>query len=629
MSEYLVATYETVASISGFFSADLDGRSVPADVERLDLRALVPPYVIIEDRLDPKAPARLYRDPTDVVQCDRLSDVEACLSRIDAATKRGLYAAGFMSFEMGYAFEARLSAGRVGASLPLLWFGLFEAPQQIGAADLDAAFAAAGPPKPLLDLEMTLGREDYRKAIRIVLEHIVAGDVYQVNFTFPIEFRHAGDPLSLYAALRTRQAVAHGGVVALGGATILSVSPELFVEVRDGQATTRPMKGTAARGTTPLSDVQAAQALASDIKQRAENLMIVDLLRNDLARISTPGSVAVPELFKVETYSTLHTMTSTITSSLRPDVDFAMAMRALFPCGSVVGAPKLRATELIQALERTPRGVYTGAIGDCSPRGDFAFNVAIRTAVIDRDGRGRYGVGGGIVADSDPDAEYDECLLKARVLTDLAVVDYGLIETLLWSHLYGFQWPRRHLDRLAKSARALGFTFDPVAAEAQLSVLARDLESSAGSQRVRLELRRTGALDVTVSPLTPEPERPLLVGIATGLIDGADPFLRHKTTLRGRYDASLAQATAHGLDEVVFVNRYGFVTEAACNNVFVEKGACLVTPPVAAGLLPGILRQTLLDSGEAIEGSVTLDDLRYRSWFLGSSIRGLRSASLA
>lgn len=310
-----------------------------------------------------------------------------------------------------------------------------------------------------------------------------------------MRFRYAGDPLALYGALRAGQPVAHGGVVALGDRTVLSVSPERFVQVCGDEAMTRPMKGTGARGLDPDADETARQAVAADPKQQTENLMIVDLLRNDPARISTPGSVRTPSLFTVETYPTFHALTSTVTAQLRPGVGLRERIAALFPCGSIVGAPKIRASEVIRELEAEPRGVYTGAIGVVEPGGDMAFNVAIRTAVISADGAGRYGVGGGIVADSDPLAEYDEALLKARVLQDLAT-DYGLIETWRWSPGGGsFGWICISIG--SASSAKLGFRFDRPEAEARLGAGARAWSDRDGDQRVRLLLARTGGLTIT------------------------------------------------------------------------------------------------------------------------------------
>lgn len=591
---------------------------------------LVPagPFVLLEDRLGAEGEALLYVDPVEIVRCDRTEDVAAALTRIEAGLARGLHAAGFASYELGYALVERMAASLPqGRALPLLWFGLFAAPARITADALDAYFGALAPPAPLEAVRPALDAAEHGRQVGRILDYLRDGDAYQINLTFPVDFQYRGDPLSLYAALRAGQPVAHGGIVGFGDATILSVSPELFLEIADGVVTTRPMKGTVMRGETVEADEAAIAELTADPKQRAENLMIVDLLRNDLSRISEVGSVKVPELFKVETYPTLHTLTSTVTSRLVPGTSLDQLLGAVFPCGSITGAPKLRAMEIIRELEALPRDVYTGAIGAIRPNGDLRFNVAIRTTTLFPDGTGRYGVGGGIVADSEPAAEYDECLLKARVLTDLAE-QYGLIETLLWSSETGFARLELHLDRLARSALALGFAFDRDAAEARLKALGATLVDGV-SHRVRLELRRDGSLEIVAPRLAAEPDRPVVVTVASLRADAGDPFLRHKTTRRTLYETAFSEATGRGADEALLLNRSGQITEATRSNVFVERDGILLTPPVSDGLLPGILRQSLIASGAAIEQQLTLADLRAAErWYVGNSLRGLRPAQL-
>jgi len=587
------------------------------------------PYVLLEDRLNGLSPATLYIDPIEIVCCRTPDRVAEALAQIEAAVDQGLHAAGFASFDLGYALEERLMPLLPhDRSLPLLWFGLFKKPIEIEPEVLDSTLPLIGPPPPITALEYALDRDAYQEKMTRVLEYIRAGDVYQVNLTFPVRFRYGGHPLALYAALRARQPVAHGGVVSFEGTTIVSVSPELFLRVADGQATTRPMKGTLARGADPEADRAAIDRLIEDPKQRAENLMIVDLMRNDLSRVSAVGSVEVPKLFEVETYPTLHTLTSTVTARLRKDAGPAAIFQAMFPCGSVTGAPKHRAMEIIREIEGPARDVYTGSIGAISPDGTLAFNVAIRTATLNSDGSGCYGAGGGIVADSKPDSEYDECLLKARILTDLAA-DYELIETFGWSARSGFVRLDMHLDRLTSSAEHLGFQFNRPALEAELAELADMFPRDAVQRRVRLKLNRAGKVEITSEALVDGPRRPLLVGIEPVRVDGADPFLRHKTTCRQRYEACFARAAAAGLDEVIFLNRNGHVTEASRHNVFVEINGRLATPPVTSGLLPGILRQELLQSGAAVERNLTLDDIHQSGrWFVGNSLRGLQTALL-
>jgi para-aminobenzoate synthetase/4-amino-4-deoxychorismate lyase len=589
--------------------------------------SLTAPYVLLEDRLAADAGGRLYAAPRSVIRCDEPDGVEAAFRQIENGLADGLHAAGLLSYELGYALEpklTRLTPRRREA--PLIWMGLFEPPTMIGAAALDAAFAKLEPPPPITNLRSGHDRARHIGKVEQILRLIEAGDVYQVNLTFPLHFDYAGDPLSLYAALRSRQPVGHGGVAALGDMTVLSVSPELWVQVADGQATTRPMKGTSARGADPTADRIARDALAADPKQRAENLMIVDLLRNDLARISTPGSVRVPALFTVETYPSFHALTSTVTGRLEAARSLLQRVAALFPCGSIVGAPKIRAGEIIRSLEAAPRGFYTGALGAISPGGDMAFNVAIRTAVLRPDGTGRYDVGGGIVADSDPEAEYEEARLKARVLTNLAE-DYGLIETFRWSPAAGFVRLGLHLERMAASARQLGFVFDRTAAERTLNRLAARWAAGGGDQRVRLQLSRAGTLDITHAAVASSNDI-LDIGLATARLDPGDPFLRHKTTRREIFERAFEAAAAQGLDEVLFLNQRGEVAEASRNSVFVAVDGRLITPPLSSGLLPGVLRRQLIESGEAMEANLSLELLRSNPIMLGNSLHGLRAANL-
>ena len=587
------------------------------------------PYVLLEDRLKPAARARLYRDPVAVVCCDDSCGVDQALARIEDALASGLHAAGLFSYEFGYALEPRLAhlmPPRRGT--PLFWFGLFDAPQRIAAEALDAAFANLGPPAPITGLRAGHDRVEHVEKVDRILGLIAAGDLYQANLTFPMRFRFAGDPLALYGALRVRQPVAHGGVIHLGGDVVLSVSPELWIDVAEGEATTRPMKGTAARGADPADDRAAMRALAGDPKQRAENLMIADLLRNDLARVSQAGTVRTPALFTVETYPSFHTLTSTVTARLRPGLGLRERLAALFPCGSIVGAPKIRASEVIRTLEPDPRGFYTGALGRMAPNGDMNFNVAIRTAMIGAHGEARYGVGGGIVADSDPGAEYDEALLKARVLSDLAE-DFGLIETFRWSSEQGFVRLALHLDRLAGSAAQLGFKLDRRGVERMLAELARSWSGRHDDLRVRLELTRAGAVSVTQDEVAPQRSTPLRIGVTAHRLDPGDGFLRHKTTRRAHFESAFTRATAGGLDEVLFLNRRGEAAEASRNSLFAEIDGRLITPPLSCGVLPGVLRASLIADGTVIEGVLGLADIRRATaLFVGNSLHGLRPALL-
>jgi len=589
-----------------------------------------PPFVLLDDNLTPGGHTYLFQDPVEVLRCDRPDDLDRCLARLDAAGARGLYAAGYLAYELGYLLERKLAPllpqDRDG---PLLWLGLFEAPRR-----LDGPAAAAwlqGQAEPtqssVRDLRLSVTRDAYLAALRRVKDYIAAGDVYQINLTFKCLFQCAGDALALYAALRERQQVAYGALLRLPDHDVLSLSPELLLQVVDGVALAKPMKGTAARGATPAEDEAERDWLRRDEKSRAENLMIVDLLRNDLGRVAEVGSVGVPELFAIESYPTVHQMVSSVTGRLRPGTTPRRLIEALFPCGSITGAPKVRAMEIIRELELEPRGVYTGAIGMIAPNGDMMLNVAIRTAVIDRAGRGQMGVGSGIVYDSDPDAEFAECLLKARFLTDEP--PFRLIETLRWTPAEGFYLLDRHFARLAASAAHFDFPCD-------LNEIERALENAVAGAlnsclRVRLLLNHRGAPGVTATGIAvPDESAQMTFVVSDRPVDPEDAFLYHKTTRRELYESELARCqAATGCDEVVFLNVHGKLTEGSRTNLFVERGGRLLTPPLTCGLLSGTLRGALLDDPrrETQERPLTLADLDAADRiFLGNSVRGLRPA---
>ncbi|MEW6598524.1 MAG: aminodeoxychorismate synthase component I [Pseudomonadota bacterium] len=583
------------------------------------------PVVLIEDR--GRSVARLFVAPIDVITAATSDEVESALQRLDAHLAGGRWIAGYLSYEFGLALEPRLRS-RLDAHQgrpALCWLGVFEAPVEIALAELDAMLGDLAPPPPVTGLTPNAARDEHIGRVARALDLIRAGDIYQVNLTHPLDFDYEGDPLALYAALRSRQSGAHAALVRTPELDILSASPELFVEVSDGVATVRPMKGTAPRGADPASDTALKEALRADPKQRAENLMIVDLMRNDLSRLAEPGGVKVPAIFQVETYPTLHTLTSTVQATLKPDVATSDVLRALFPCGSITGAPKVRAMEIIGDLETYGRGPYTGAIGHFSPGGELRLNVAIRTAVLEGGQRGRYAVGGGVVFDSHPHDEFEESLLKGRILTDLAA-PYGLIETFAWRLGTGFVRLDGHLRRLARSATALEFQCDMEALVEQLHQIGAVFDED---QRVRVQLERDGQAAITFAPLGPEPDSILRLGRGREPVHPGDPFLRHKTTRRDTYERAHDEAAAAGLDDAILVNTRGDVCETTRANLFVEIDGQVLTPALVCGLLPGVLRAEMIESGAAVEAVLGWPDLETASrvW-VGNSLRGLRVATL-
>ena len=574
------------------------------------------PFVLLDDARS--GSARLYRAPRFVIRADAPEAVDAALTRMRAATAAGLHLAGFLSYDAASAFEPRAAARR--GPGPVLWFGAFDRWETVAAETLlpPPEGAWAGAPEPELDAQAYAGR------VRRVLDWIEAGDIYQANFTYRASIPFAGDPLALYARLRERARGAFGAVVATGDALLLSLSPELFFALEGRALTVRPMKGTVARGGTPAQDRELRDSLAQDPKQRAENLMILDLMRNDLSRVARPGTVRTPEQFTVETYPSLHTMTSTATAELAPGLDALDALAALFPCGSVTGAPKLRAMEIIDTLETSARGIYTGSIGRIDASGDAMFNVAIRTlhldgrAVAEGKGRASLGLGGGIVADSHPGAEWSESLLKGAFVT-AGQRAFDLIETMAFDPVDGILLLERHLERMKDSAESFGFPFDRHETRNELQAATFRLRAP---HRVRLLLSPGGAIAIGLAPAPSPMAQPLRVALAPLPVSASDFRLRHKTTDRDFYDAT---RRASGADEVLFVDTDGRLTEGSFTSLFVPRGDTLATPPAELGLLPGVLRAELLANGRAFEAELRAEDLR-GEFFVGNALRGLMRA---
>jgi len=563
------------------------------------------PFVLLDDARA-GGRARLFYNPTGIVETRDPEEIEACLERL-----RGKDAAGFLAYEAGHGLEAKLAPLRRApgeGEPPLLWFGLFAEERKVDAAKFlpDPAGAWSGRPRPLIS------RAEYESALAAVKAHIEAGDVYQANLTFAADVPVAGHPLALYAALRSRARAGHGGILFTGTHWLLSLSPELFFTLRKGKVTTRPMKGTAPRDADP-------DAFARDPKQRAENLMIVDLIRNDLSRVARPGSVKVPILFAVETYPTILQMTSTVTAELEAGLGPIDLLKAIYPCGSITGAPKIRAMEIIAGLEASPRGPYCGAIGRLASGGEAAFNVAIRTLTL-RAGEtiARLGLGSGIVADSGVEDEWRECLAKGAFVASERRFD--LIETMRFDPREGIADLDRHLARLRASAEALDFPFDRH--EARNDLQAATFRADAGV--VRLMLSRSGALAIEMRPIEPAPDAPVAVAIAPLPVAADDFRLRHKTSDRAFYDEA---RIASGGFETLFRDPDGFLTEGSFTSLFVEKGGGLVTPPLSRGLLPGVLRARLIDEKRAREGDLVEADLA-GGFFIGNAVRGLVRARL-
>ena len=628
--------------------------SLPAEVYALVEQT--PASVLLEcDKAGiSKSCSQLFIAPVRVCVANTAPDIPRLFAEIESAVAVGLTAAGFFSYECGICFEPKSKMREPRADQPLAWFGIYDRSYRFDHAtgnfvDGDppnlAQFAAhESADEVQTDATFALTEQQYAERIAAIHELIRAGDVYQLNFTVPMNVHVRGSLAALYARLHQRQPVEYGAFLHWEqGRTMLSFSPELFFRVDEvcggRRITTRPMKGTSRRGRTTREDRAWADWLRNDPKNRAENLMIVDLERNDLGRLAKFGSVHVENLFAVERYPTLWQMTSTVSGELRPEVGFYDIFRALFPCGSITGAPKVRAMQLLAELEKQPRGVYTGAIGFFSPR-QTVFNVAIRTLEMDGE-QGTMGVGSGIVIDSNAAEEYRECLLKAEFLTRSSRTLPGspvlpekflLIETMLWDS--GYPLIELHLDRLMDSADYFAYPCERAAIKTALEVHALKFAHAAprSPRRVRLLVDSDGILQIADEVLRPAGDEMRIgrVRIADERTDPSDKWLYHKTTQRVLYAQAYKQAIQTGYDDVLFLNLRCEVTEGAISNILIERDGRLLTPPIECGLLAGVYRRLLLETRPNVEERVlSLDDLRHAdAIYLTNAVRGLRQVKI-
>jgi para-aminobenzoate synthetase/4-amino-4-deoxychorismate lyase len=567
-----------------------------------------------------------FSEPVEVLTARTPDEVFQCLEKIE---KSGLWTAGFISYEAAGAFDealtvfggSRSTATADGVEavppVPLLCFGLFQAVEKVRPPE-SRGFYRLGEWTP------SVTRGEYAAAISAIKERIAAGDTYQVNYTFRLNAEFSGSPFDFFCDLATAQQGRYAAFVETDEFAICSASPELFFELKDGVITSRPMKGTMPRALTAEADRAVAKALKNSVKDRAENIMIVDMIRNDIGRVAEAGTVETLSRFDVEKYPTVWQMTSTVQGILKPRMDtngrekLAEIMKALFPCASITGAPKAKTMEIIQGLETSPRGVYTGAIGFIAPDGAAQFNVAIRTAVI-QSGQVEYGIGGGIVWDSNPEQEYQEAMSKAAILTK-KMPEFQLLETMLYEPGQGIFLLERHLKRLADSAEYFDFSFNETIRDELLELSFDRL------MRIRLLVNKDGSFDLQTLEI-PSADGQVKLAIAKEPVDSSDVFLYHKTTNRSVYEQ--AKADFPEADDVLLFNERGEVTESCIANVVVELDGWKVTPPVSCGLLAGTFRDELLAKGEIEERIITLADLkRAKAVWLINSVRKWRKVSL-
>ncbi len=540
--------------------------------------------------------------------------VVSVFAEMEQAVAAGLYAAGFVSYEAAVALNPELPVSEPMAGMPLVWFALFTERHSTVIENGSVAFADPCL-EPLKDVDQ------YCADVARIRQYIAAGDCYQVNFTLPLQARCEGDLRKLYRQMVLAQQGSFSAYIESDDFTILSASPELFFSLTEGVITTRPMKGTARRGRGEDEDRQLAAHLTESAKERAENVMIVDLLRNDLGKVAETGTVSVDALFEIETYPTVHQMTSTISAKVRAGITVTELFRALFPCGSVTGAPKRRSMEIIRELEGRPRGVYCGAIGFIAPGDEALFSVAIRTIVCEPERNiMTMGVGSAVTWDSDPAAEYAECLGKGTFLRQQR--DFSLIESLRLQQGCYFLL-ERHLERLAASARYWRFLCDRLEIRRLLEQYAVTVT---GLHKVRLLLAADGSVQIGSELLT-ETVGNVTAAISCHRVVSHDPLLYHKTTCRDRF--VVARSARPDCDDVLFLNERGEVTEGSYHSLVIKKGGRLFTPLLSSGLLPGVLRGELLATGAIGEAILAPEDLLAAEeiWLI-NSVRGWRPCIL-
>ncbi len=537
-------------------------------------------FALLDDSKSPKSDSHnlLFSNPQHEIIARTESELAPALAKIEEYKKQGLYLCGYLSYEAGYHFidkniDRTSQPRHKKTQQPLLYFIAFKDLQRPSHDDIEACFERAElfPASQLClhDLQLNVSKPAYLKAISKIKQYITAGDTYQINYTLKYKFKLQGTAASLYKALRKKQPVEFGALLNFPESKIVSLSPELFIKKGGDTLTSKPMKGTAKRGKDKQEDDAIVRFLKSDSKTLSENVMIVDLIRNDFGRVCQTGSVHVKNLFQVQTFKSLHQMISTVKGTLKNNLSFSDLLHALFPCGSITGAPKIRTMEIINELETEPRGIYTGAIGYLQPNDDFYFNVPIRTIVIGTDNSCEMGIGSGIIYESDAEDEYKECLLKADFLTSLNQ-DFYLIESFRLDADKGeFINIDQHLKRLSKSANSFGFKIDHSTIKEKLNEIKKSLFS--GIHKIRLTTYQNGEIKITHSPVEKDDGTPKKITISDKKIDSTSIFQHHKTSRREHYNQAFEQATKKGFYDVVLFNENDQLVEASRHNIFIKQ----------------------------------------------------------
>ncbi|MES2822399.1 MAG: aminodeoxychorismate synthase component I [Pseudomonadota bacterium] len=571
--------------------------------------------VILKSNLDGLEGWLCFKDPVEILSTNTLAEVDQVLTDLQSRVDNGFYVAGYVSYEAASAIDPQFQVNAA-TDQPLCWFGVYKTYKVLGALTQNAsAFAGNGHSFTHIGaVESSVGVDEYIDTIAEIKRQISYGNTYQVNYTLRLNAQYEGDSWSLFTALESMQNGGYAAYVDTESHAICSASPELFFTMKDGVLRTRPMKGTVKKGLNSEENARNKNWLASSAKNRAENVMIVDMIRNDIGQFAHPGSVSVDQLFSIEEYPTVYQMTSSV--SARCYVKPLAAFRKMFPCASITGAPKVKTMEIIRNLECSPRGVYTGSIGFVTPDNSAQFNVAIRTAVIDkRNSSLEYGVGGGIVWDSGALDEFKECQAKSAILKNLSQPD-NLLETILWAPDCGLYLLDLHMERLSRSAKALGYHFSEKYFENVISEL--NLQQYKNPMRVRVELWQDGELRCEVVPLNS------MVGNVVGFAQSEHrngSASTHKMTRRALYHSAL---NAHPeFQDLILCSPDGNITESCFANVVVKIGGEFCTPPLRSGLIAGVFRKLLRDAGLLREREISRQELTAANEvYLINSVRG-------
>lgn len=585
-------------------------------------------WVLLEDNSSNDGIAFIFTNPIETIIANNIDEIPNALLKLENFAKNGKYLVGYASYEFGLCFEEKTKKFSQNLRYPLLFFYVFDEPKTTKSKIITRFLKIKNKnngffiSKPQYSIDFN----EYEKRFENIHKNIKSGDIYQANLTFKAFYDFWGNSLCLYEKLRLQQKVKYSAYFNIGDLKILSLSPELFFKTNDEYIITHPMKGTIKRGIDNKTDIENYNSLYNDEKQRAENLMITDLMRNDLSKISQSGSVKVPNLFAIEKFSTLFQMISKISAKLKNNINSFDILKNLSPAGSITGCPKIRAEELIFENEKTSRDIYCGSIGLIKPNGDATFNVAIRTPILNNN-KIELGIGSGLVYDSIAKLEYEECKLKAKFLNEI-IEEFALIETILWQRNIGFSNLSLHFNRIKQAADFFNFNFIQQKIESELKLISQNIGKNTKWQKARIRILLNEKNHKIEFYDLPDSKEIWKITLSKNALNSQNPWLYYKTTNRQIYDIDFKNYNEIGFDEIIYCNENNEITEGSRTNIFIDNGdGILLTPPIKCGLLNGILRQKLINDGKAIEKILHLEDMfAAQNIYVGNSIRGLKKA---